>query len=153
MRRASMRILLVLGMLLIIPACTTNYVIPFFEIADPNHDEIASIRKHPYETYVVIYNPDTCKVIGEACGFFRSHAYAHYRLDHSLLRPKYYPELSEKQADCYAAKYAPSNEIQAAVKLLMDKDRDPGLKIHGDPLKRAENIRDCAKAAGNWVGD
>lgn len=153
MRHASIRIMLVFGMILTASACTTNYVKPILEMADPNHDEIASIRKHPRENYLVIYNPDTCKAIGEACGFFRSHAYAHYRLNHTLLRPKYYPELSENQADCYVAKYATPNEIQAAVKLLMDEDRDPNLKIHGDPLKRAENIRNCAKEAGNWGGN
>ncbi len=132
--------------------CATNYVTPIAEIADPNHEEIASIRIHTYNTYMVMYNPDSCRKIGDACGFFRSHAYAHYRLNHTLMRPKYYPALSEKQADCYVAKYGKSNEIKAAVELLLDENRDPSLKIHGDPRIRAQNITDCAKQAGNWAG-
>jgi hypothetical protein len=143
--------MLFFSMLIANTSCTTNYVKPFTELADPNHEEIASIRTHPYNNYAVIYNPDTCKAIGDACGFFRSHAYAHYRLNHILMRPKYYPALSEKQADCYVAKYGKSNEIKAAVELLLDENRDPNLNIHGDPLIRAQNIIDCAKQAGNWT--
>lgn len=150
MKTICNRLLLIFGMLIILPTCTTNYITPFVELSDPNHEEIASIRKTPWDSYVVIYNPTTCDLIGEACGFFRAHAYAHYRLDHSLIRPKYYPPLSEMQADCYVAKYGRQNEIQAAVKLLMDENRDSSLKIHGDPMIRAENIIDCAKQAGNW---
>lgn len=146
----SIKLLLLFGFLIGTPACTTNYITPYLELSDPNHEEIASIRKHPRESYVVIYNPNTCDLIGEACGFFRAHAYAHYRLDHTLLRPKYYPSLSEKQADCYAARYGKPNEIQAAVNLMLDENRDPNLRIHGDPLVRAQNIMDCAKQAGNW---
>lgn len=138
--------------LLSVAACVTNYVNPIREIADPNHEEIASIRKHTNDTYVVIYNPDTCKAIGDACMFFRSHAYAHYRLDHALMRPKYYPALSEKQADCYVAKYGNPNEVKAAVELLLDENRDTRLKIHGDPSIRAKNITECARQAGNWEG-
>ena len=148
MRNGVIKIQLSVACLLILTACTTSYVTPIAEIADPNHEEIASIRTHTYNTYMVMYNPDTCKAIGDACGFFRSHAYAHYRLNHTLMRPKYYPPLSEKQADCYVAKYGKPNEIKAVVTLLLDENRDPNLKIHGDPLVRASNITDCAKQAG-----
>jgi len=101
---------------------------------------------------MVMYNPDTCKMIGDACGFFRTHAFAHYQLRHPLMRPRYYTELSEKQADCYAAKYGRPNEIEAAVELFLDANRDPALKIYGNPTARAKNITDCAKQAGNWTG-
>lgn len=150
MKTISNRLLLIFALLISLTACTTNYDKPFAELADPNHEEIASIRTHPYKSYAVIYNPLTCKSIGEACAFFRSHAYAHYRLNHTLMRPKYYPALSEKQADCYVAKYGKSNEIKAAVELLLDENKDSNLIIHGDPMIRAENIIDCAKSAGNW---
>lgn len=132
-------------------ACTTNYIQPIRVLADPNHSEIASIRRDIYESYLVIYNPDTCKEIGDACRFFISHAYAHYRLSHSLLRPKYYPTLSENQADCYVAKYAKPEVLEAVIELLEDENRDPDLKIHGNALLRAENIRNCASEAGNWA--
>ncbi len=151
MKFISNRLLFLFVMLVTLSACTTNYATPLGEIADPNHEEIAAIRKHTLDSYMVMYNPDTCSAIGAACGFFRTHAYAHYRLNHTLMRPKYYPALNEKQADCYAATYGKPNEIEAAVKLLLDENRDPNLKIHGDPSIRAQNITDCAKQAGNWT--
>lgn len=150
-----MNILCFKSLLVFIPimslmGCTTNYITPLGEIADSNHPEIASIRLHTANTYMVMYNPDTCKTIGDACGFFRAHAFAHYQLGHPLMRPRYYTERSENQADCYAAKYGKSNEVKAAVELLLDTNRDPDLKIYGDPGLRAQNITDCAKQAGNW---
>jgi hypothetical protein len=151
MRNTLIKAVLIFGILITLSACTTNYIQPTSIIKDPNHTEIASIRRHFHESYMVMYNPDTCKKIGDACSFFISHAYAHYRLNHSLLRPKYYPTLSENQADCYVAKYANQNVLNAVIDLLEDENRDPSLKIHGDALLRAENIRNCAIEAGNWT--
>lgn len=151
MRHILINALLTFGILSGLTACKTNYIHPIRVLKDPNHTEIASIRTHFHESYVVIYNPDTCKQIGDACSFFISHAYAHHRLDHSLLRPKYYPTLSENQADCYVAKYADLEVLQAVIELLEDENRSPNLKIHGNALKRAENIRNCAINAGNWI--
>ena len=151
MRNTMIIMALVLSMLSSLPACTTNYIYPKNVLADPNHTEIVSIRKHPRETYVVIYNPNICKQIGDACSFFLSHAYAHYRLDHSLIKPKFYPSLSENQADCYVAKYADPIVLHAAIEFLEDENRDPNIIIRGNALKRAENIRNCAIEAGNWT--
>ena len=150
MKTMTIRLLLIFVCLIDLSACTTNYTRPFKELSDPNHEEIASIRLLPWGSYTVIYNSTTCEQIGDACAFFRSHAYAHYVLNHALLPPKFYPTLSEKQADCYVAKYGKPNVIKAAVDLLSDENRDPSLKIHGDPLIRARNITACAKQAGNW---
>lgn len=144
---------LFLGLLITVSGCTTNYTRPYKELSDPSHEEIASIRHLPWNSYVVVYNPVTCKLIGDACGFFRGHAYAHFMLNHTPLPPKFYPALSEKQADCYVAKYGKPNEIKAAVDFFLDGDRDPNIKIHGDPLIRAKNITDCAKQAANWIED
>lgn len=152
MKTLFIKLLSILGLLVTLSACTTNYTIPYKELSDPNHEEIASIRQLPWNSYVVVYNSTTCKLIGEACIFFRSHAYAHYVLHHTPLPPKFYPASSEKQADCYVAKYGKPNEIKAAVDLMLDENRDPSLKIHGDPLIRAQNITECAKQAGNWSG-
>jgi hypothetical protein len=140
-------------LLVTLSACTTNYTRPFKELSDPNHEEIASIRLLPWGSYTVVYNSVSCDLIGDACAFFRGHAYAHYVLNHALLPPKFYPAITEKQADCYVATYGKSNEIKAAVELLLDENRDPDLKIHGDPGIRAQNITDCAKQAGNWAGN
>ncbi len=145
--------LTIFSLLVLLAACTTNYTRPYKELSDPTHEEIASIRLLPWNSYTVVYNSVICEQIGDACGFFRGHAYAHFMLNHALLPPRFYPELSEKQADCYVAKYGKPNEIKAAVALLLDENRDPNLKIHGDPLVRAKNITDCAKQAGNWTVD
>jgi hypothetical protein len=83
---------------------------PLWEIPDPHLQEIAMIRADPHWGAAVIYNPDTCKDIGEACGFFRLHAFAHSHLNHTLLaKPSAYPASLEAQADCWAAKYGKSN--------------------------------------------
>lgn len=127
---------------------------PIWIIGDPNLPEIAVIRKHSHDSHLVIYNPDLCKKAGDACNFFIGHANAHYMLNHTLfLRPKFYTTQAENDADCYAAKYAEPNEIHSAIKLMLDVDRDPELKINGDPQKRAQNITDCAKQAGNWINN
>jgi len=146
------RFLSFISLLVTLAACTTNYTQPYKELSDPNHEEIASIRLLPWGSYTVVYNSVSCEIIGDACAFFRGHAYAHYVLNHALLPPKFYPAISEKQADCYVAKYGKPNEIKATVDLLLDDGRDPSLKIHGDPTERAQNIIDCAKQAGNWSG-
>ena len=126
---------------------------PIWMIADPQHPEIASIRKHSHDSYIVVYNPDYCERTGDACNFFIGHANAHYMLNHTLfLRPNFYTSQAENKADCYAAKYAKPSEIRSAVKLMLDDNRDPELIINGDPQVRAQHITDCAKQAGNWSG-
>lgn len=150
MKSITIRSLLFLSLLTTLFACTTNYTKPYKELSDPNHEEIASVRLLPWGSYVVVYNSTTCDLIGDACAFFRGHAYAHYVLNHALLPPKFYPPISEKQADCYVATHGKPSEIKAAVELLLDENRDPNLKIHGVPSIRAQNIIECAKSAGNW---
>jgi hypothetical protein len=144
------KLIILLSFALLI-ACEHSVITPTADLPDPNLSEIAMIRADPNWGTVVIYNPNTCREIGEACGFFRLHAYAHNHLNHTLLgEPDDYPASQENQADCWAAKYGKSNEIIAAVELLQDKNRHASLKIHGDPIKRAENIKACANQAGKW---
>ena len=125
--------------------------LPHRVLADPNQSDITSIIRDAYEAYIVVYNPNHCDQIGDACDFFLAHAYAHYILNHPYLKPKYYETLTENQADCHAAKHSDPHVIQAAVKFLEDENRDPNIIIRGDALKRAENIRNCAIEAGNWT--
>ena len=127
-------------------------IAPTSEIPDIYLKEIAMIRADPHWGAAVIYNPDTCKEIGEACGFFRLHAFAHNHLNHTLLaKPSSYPVSLETQADCWAAKYGKSNEVYAATQLLLDKNRNPAWIIHGDAQQRAKNIRICAIENENWL--
>jgi hypothetical protein len=146
------KIILIPGLALCL-SCNKTTITPFWEIPDPSLPEIAMIRTNPNLSTSVIYNPDTCKQIGDACGFFRLHAYSHGILRHGVLgEPDDYPASQEAAADCYAAKYGKPKEVYAAVQLLLDDDRHPGLKIHGDPAQRAELIKDCATQGENWTG-
>lgn len=141
--------LLILVLLLLTTACNYNSISPGWDLADPDLKEIAMIRADPHWGAVVIYNPETCNEIGDACGFFRLHAYAHKHLNHTLLAdPKLYPASQVAKADCWAAQYGKSNETRAAITLLVSDSRNPDWIIHGDVQKRAENIIACAEIAG-----
>ncbi len=138
--------------LILCASCKNSTVSSSSDIPDPSLDEIAMMRADANWGTVVIYNPVTCKEIGDACGFFRLHAFSHSHLNHHLLsEPSAYPISQEMQADCWTAKYGKPNETKAAVKLLLDENRNSTLKIHGDPIKRAENIRSCAMEIGKWI--
>ena len=123
----------------------------YWGITDTRLPYIAKIRENPNETTIVIYNPDTCKEIGAACGFFIEHAGAHAHLNHILLPPEAYPSTLEAEADCWAAKNGRPKEVYAAVQLFLDDNRNPNLNITGDPAQRAEKIRACAEETGNWI--
>jgi len=124
----------------------------YWGIPDTKLPYIAKIRTTPGDRFMVIYNPDSCKEIGTACGFFIEHARAHAHLNHIILPPEAYPAMLEAQADCWVAKNMNPKEVYAAVQLLLDDNRNPDLNIIGDPALRAEKkIRACAEVAGNWV--
>jgi len=122
----------------------------YWGIPDTRLPYIAMVRRNPNETTIVIYNPDTCKEIGVACGFFIEHAGAHAHRNHTLLPPEAYPLTLEDEADCWAAKNGRPHEVYAAVQLL-DDNPNLDLNITGDPAQRAEKIRACAEKAGNWI--
>jgi len=122
----------------------------YWGIPDTRLPYIAMVRRNPNETTIVIYNPDTCKEIGAACGFFIEHAGAHPHRNHILLPPEAYPLTLEDEADCWAAKNGRPHEVYAAVQLL-DDNPNLDLNITGDPAQRAEKIRACAEKAGNWI--
>ena len=123
----------------------------YWEISDTSLPYIARVRADPNWGAAVLYNPDTCKEIGAACGFFIEHAGAHPHLNHILLPPEAYPLTLEDEADCWAAKYGRPHEVYAAVQLLLNDNRNPNLNIIGVPAQRAEKIRACAEKAGNWI--
>ena len=125
----------------------------YWGIPDTKLAYIAKIRTTPGNRFMVIYNPDFCKEIGTACGFFIEHARAHAHLNHIILPPEAYPAMLEAQADCWVAKNTNPKEVYAAVQLLLDDNRNPDLNIIGDPALRAEKIRACAEVAGNWIED
>lgn len=125
----------------------------FWELPDENLSYIALIRADPQFGTAVVYNPNLCEAVGEACGFFRSHAHAHAMLNHQILSPASYAQSHEDEADCYAARNAPVAEVRAAVDFLADENREPQVRLTGDPVERAKNIRACAEAADNWQTD
>ena len=126
---------------------------PYWGIPDTRLPYIAMVRENPNGTTIVIYNPDTCKEIGVACGFFIEHAGAHAHRNHILLPPEAYPAMLEAEADCWAAKYGRSEEVYAVVQLFLDDNRNRNLNITGELSQRAEKIRACAEKAGNWRKD
>ena len=128
-----------------------NVLALYWEISDTRLPYIARVRADPHWGAAVLYNPDTCKEIGAACGFFKEHAYAHAHRNHILLPPEAYPATLEAEADCWAAKNGNPKEVYAAVQLLLDDNLNPNLNITGDPAQRAEKIRACAEKAGNWI--
>ncbi len=123
----------------------------YWGITDTTLPYIARIRANLSGGAIVIYNPDTCKEIDVACGFFIDHASAHAHLNHILLPPEAYTTRSEDEADCWVAKNGKPREVYTAVQLLLDDNRNLNLNITGDPTLRAEKIRACAEQAGNWV--
>ena len=128
-----------------------NVLALYWEISDTRLSYIARVRADPHWGAAVLYNPDTCKEIGAACGFFKEHAYAHAHRNHILLPPEAYPTTLEDEADCWAAKNGNPKEVYAAVQLLLDDNLNPNLNITGDPAQRAEKIHACAEKAGNWI--
>ena len=151
---SSVRILIwpmLFFVLLLSSLFSENTIALYWEITDTKLPYIARIRADPNWGAAVIYNPETCKEIGAACGFFKEHAHAHAHLNHILLPPEAYPPMLEAQADCWVAKNGRPHEVYAAVQLFLDDSRNPELNITGDPAQRAEKIRACAKQAGNWA--
>ena len=124
----------------------------FWEIPDPYFKYIAMVRAHPQWEYAVIYNPVMCEQIGDACAFFRAHEYSHGFRNDIFLRPDEYPQSLEDRADCWAAKYIHSNEVEAIINLLSDSEAIKDLPIYGDPAHRVEIIRKCAEEGGVWIG-
>lgn len=152
--KLKFRNLLIISFLIVCISCSSRPISPFWEIPDPSLPEIAMIRVERGDLRTVVYNPVTCQEIGEACGFFRLHAYSHEILRHSILgEPDDYPPSQEAAADCYAAKYGKPNEVYAVVQLFLDENRNPDWRIHGNPIERAANIRNCAIKSENWIGD
>ena len=153
MKSFFIKIILFSGFLLSM-SCGGGAIAPYWEISDPRLPVIAMARRVRTSASVVIYNPETCQQIGDACRFFRLDAFAHDRLNHTILaRPVDYPASMEAQADCWVAKYGKPNEVHAAVQLFLEEDSSAKWKIHGDPNQRAQRVRVCAIEAGNWIGN
>lgn len=134
---------------LLVGGCTTMTK-HYNEIGDPNLPFIAKIRADRGGSSVVVYNSRICQEIGEACGFFRSHAYAHLALNHQpFLPPDHYPTAIEDEADCWAAGHAAPVEVSAAIELLRNDEAIQDLPVTGNPGNRADRIEQCARQAGN----
>lgn len=123
----------------------------FQELTDVMLKEIAMVRADPNWSTVVIFNPELCEQVGEACGFIKMHEFAHVKLNHGLLAKKsMYTRLTRNEADCWAAGQSKPEEVKAVVDLFTDENRDKSLRLYGDLKERATNIKACAKKANNW---
>ena len=111
------------------------------EIVNPNLNDIA-IATHINGQIVIIYNPDYCNMLGPlVCSFFRAHEYGHVNLGHVLMGT--HPAQAEFEADCWAAKNAPPDQVQAAYYHFMNQGY-MGSWIHGTGIQRAQRIAACA---------
>ena len=151
MKYILMRTILFPVLLLSSLLCENVLADQYWGVSDTRLPYIARVRADPHWGYAVLYNPDTCKEIGAACGFFIEHAGAHAHRNHILLPPDAYPAMLEAEADCWAAKNGKSKEVYAAVQLFLDENRNPNLNLTGDPAQRAKKVRACAEEAGNWI--
>ncbi|WP_227551258.1 hypothetical protein [Kangiella sp. HZ709] len=122
------------------------------EVPDASLNDIAIVRAHPHHGAVIIYNPNVCRQIGLACGFFRAHEYAHIYLKHIYRHPAHYPAAREASADCWAATHGRPNEILAAYNLFRAGGSSPNWRVYGDPQTRAYRVRSCAINANKWIG-
>ena len=141
-------VLVSLGIALTTHAVFAQFGVP--EIPDPTLGDIAMVRPDPRYGAVIVYNPIICQQIGLACGFFRAHEYGHVVLGHQYMHPAYYPAAREASADCWAARNATPQEIQAAVQLFLAGGSSPNWQVYGNPYQRAHRVRQCAIQAGRW---
>ena len=146
--------ILLMALLLQVAGCATYVGTPIWELRDSRLEYVALPRLGRGNSITIIYNPDICERIGEACGFFLSHAFAHDVLEHQIFTdPRFYVQRVEDEADCWAGKYGRPNEVTAAVYFLLDESKHEGIKITGDPKARAELIKNCAIENDRWLGD
>jgi len=111
------------------------------EIADPNLGDIASATYIDGQI-VIIYNSNYCNMLGPSvCNFFLAHEYGHINLGH-ILKGRY-PAQTEFEADCWAAKNASLQQVQAAYSYFM-KEGFMGKWPHTTGEKRAQRLIYCA---------
>ena len=111
------------------------------EIADPNLADIA-LATYIDGEIVIIYNPNYCNILGKlVCKFFMAHEYGHIKLGHVLVGK--YLANTEFEADCWAAKNAPFQQVQAAYLHFM-KEGFMGNWSHGTGEERAQRLFYCA---------
>ncbi|MCG8324232.1 MAG: hypothetical protein MI673_01860 [Thiotrichales bacterium] len=144
--------LLCISAALLSSACSPM-VTHFREVADPELPYIVIFREFRPGLNAVVYNPETCQEMGDACRFFRSHAYAHHRLNHGAVDvPHYLPDEMEFQADCWAAKYVEPHEAAAAIALFEDTQKAQSFNINGDLRLRAQTVKECARQKVSSTG-
>tara|TARA_B100000508_G_scaffold60333_1_gene47192 strand:- start:229109 stop:229540 length:432 start_codon:yes stop_codon:yes gene_type:complete len=112
------------------------------EIPDVRLNDIAMVTRLNTGEVVIIYNPNQCRMLGAlVCGFFRAHEFGHVNLRHVITRR--HPVFAEAEADCWAAQYAPRNEVIAAYNYFL-RNGQRGDYAHGTGFQRANRIRQCA---------
>ena len=123
------------------------------EIPNWNHPDIATVFPDPWSPTgaVIVYNPGTCQQIGLACLFAKFHEHGHVALGHHF-QPGVYRMEQERDADRYAATYAPPQAVLAAWHLFMSGGSSSDGTIYGTPQERARRLCLFAQQAGNWIG-
>lgn len=91
----------------------------------------------------IVYNPTHCNRMGNlVCNFFRAHEYGHVNLGHLITRA--HPARAEFEADCWAAKNAPRDQVRAAYAYFMNQGF-MGDWAHGTGVQRAQRLSRCSQ--------
>ena len=111
------------------------------ELADPKLRDIA-LATYIDGEIVILYNSNYCNALGPlVCKFFLAHEHGHISLGH-ILNGKY-PALAEFEADCWAARNSPLQQVQAAYKHFMEGGFMGNWSL-GTGEQRAQRLFICA---------
>jgi len=117
------------------------------EIPDTSINEIA-ISAVVKGQKVVLYNPHRCDNLGLLlCNFFRAHEKGHIYLAHGM--KSFHPEHEAFDADCWAARKAPLQEVKAAYNYFM-RVADKEKWSHASGKQRAQRLAQCAQYRAGW---
>lgn len=128
--------LYIISLLLAAPLAKATPGFSYFP--DPSLPDIASVTFLPGNRPVISYNPALCKQAGASlCEFYRYHEIAHIVLNHNN-REDLSIQDKEREADRWAAKYAPMRSVKAAFRYFLSGGGST--PTHGSSRVRAERM-------------
>lgn len=136
MKITSRTFLYVTTLLLAVPLARATPGFSYFP--DPSLPDIAAVTYRPGKAPVISFNPSLCKQAGVLlCEFYRYHEIAHIMLHHND-RDSLSIQDKEREADRWAAKYAPVHCVQAAYRFFTSGGGST--PSHGSSRIRAERM-------------
>lgn len=126
---------------------------PTPEIPNPSFGDIAAVFPdfNSPTGAVIVYNPQICQSIGQACLFFKIHEHCHVYLQHHF-QPGIHPTQREADADRCAAANTHPQAVLTTWNLFMNGGSSSDWHTYGSPYQRANRLCNFAMQAGNWIG-